>query len=95
MPQTEFTGMLIVALGGILGIVSIVGAMISSYIIKPFKQSNKEMQCSLERLNETLIKLNAITDNVLSDVSRLDRRVGRHGERLDEHDIILARNNLK
>lgn len=95
MSQAEFTSMLIVTIGSILGVISVGSALISTYITKPNKEANKELKKSLDALNSTIIKLDATMDATNNDVKRIDNRVNKHGERLDLHDIILARNNLK
>lgn len=80
MNANEFLGALVISLGALFGLM----ATLSKFVSQP-----------INRLNESVIKLTAKLDNTDDNVARLDRRVDRHGQRLDDHDQILARNNLK
>lgn len=79
MNGNEVLGAVLVALGTLLGLM----ATLNKFITQP-----------INNLNENIIRLTARLESTDKDVLRLDKRVDRHGDRLDEHDAILARNNL-
>lgn len=79
MNGNEVLGAVLVALGILLGLM----VTLNKFITQP-----------INNLNENIIRLTARLESTDKDVLRIDRRVDRHGERLDEHDAILARNNL-
>ena len=84
MTQAEFLGMFIITLGAFLGVLATIATFLSRYITKP-----------INLLNESIIRLTASVESDRNNLIRIDKRVDIHGKRIDEHDIILARNNLK
>ena len=84
MTQAEFLGMFIITLGAFLGVLATIATFLSRYITKP-----------INLLNESIIRLTASVESDRNNLIRIDKRVDVHGKRIDEHDIILARNNLK
>lgn len=75
MNEAQFIGMLIASIGTLLGIASVVVAI----IIKPIINLNK----SIQKLNDSIDQLNG--DNKL-----LGERVTKHGKEIDDlHDTVL------
>lgn len=76
MSEAQFMGLLIGAIATLLGIASIIVAI----IIKPIIALNK----SIQKLNDSIDKLNG--DNEL-----LGQRVTKHGQEIDElHDKVIS-----
>lgn len=70
MEQTQFMGLLIASIGTLLGIASIIVAI----IIKPIINLNK----SITKLNDSIDRLN-------DDNASLAERVTKHGQEIDEN----------
>lgn len=70
MEQAQFMGLLIASIGTLLGIASIIVAI----IIKPIINLNK----SITKLNDSIDRLN-------DDNASLSERVTRHGQEIDEN----------
>jgi len=89
MDDVQFMGLLIGAIASLLGIASIIVAI----LVKPVINLNK----SITKLNDSIDKLNG-------DNEKLEKRVSKHGEEIDaiqdkvlihDHEIKFLKENLK